>query len=598
MAIVPLNRITIYGTSDQKADVLDGLQNLGCLHLIDLRLVGEGKPEFVSKEARDTLRYLQSCSTMRRSASSKAAYDRAELIRATLAIKDETEKLQIERDHLKRSIDDLACWGEFSVNEIERQCGHQLWFYAIPLHDLSVLTDDLLWYLARQDNRFAYVVVLSDEQPTDFPYAPQNLDRRPLSQLRSRLDEFEERLDDLHWQRVALTRWRVWLKNDLDAADDAAARAAAAAGAIDDDTVFAIQGYVPRVANEQIREFCEQRDLALTVEPVGDDESAPTLLHNPKQVAGAEGCVTFYITPSYHAWDPTSVVFFSFSLFFAMIVADAGYGMVMALGLAMGWRKLSRTESTVRIRNLLIGIVVATIIYGVMVGSYFGVAPAPGTLPDKLRIRIDGKPMMENQTGMMVITVAIGVSHLVMANLISAWRSRRGLRWPGHLGWAMAMIGAFLIGGGALAEIPSLGATGKVVVVVGATAILLFSSNRPWTLSLRSIAMRLLDGVMQFANVSKAFGDVLSYLRLFALGLASAQLAITFNGLAADASHRGGIGLLAAILILIFGHTINFLLAGLGGVVHGLRLNCIEFFNWSLTEEGYAFQPFRRKSEN
>ncbi len=103
---------------------------------------------------------------------------------------------------------------------------------------------------------------------------------------------------------------------------------------------------------------------------------------------------------------------------------------------------------------------------------------------------------------------------------------------------------------------------------------------------------------MQFANVSKAFGDVLSYLRLFALGLASAQLAITFNGLAADASQRGGIGLLVAMLILIVGHTINFLLGILGGVVHGLRLNCIEFFNWRLTEEGYAFQPFRRKSEN
>jgi len=108
----------------------------------------------------------------------------------------------------------------------------------------------------------------------------------------------------------------------------------------------------------------------------------------------------------------------------------------------------------------------------------------------------------------------------------------------------------------------------------------------------------MLDGVMQFANLSKAFGDVLSYLRLFALGLASAQLAITFNGLAHDASQAGGIGLLAAMVILVVGHTINFMLGILGGVVHGLRLNCIEFFNWSLTDEGYAFQPFRKKSED
>lgn len=133
---------------------------------------------------------------------------------------------------------------------------------------------------------------------------------------------------------------------------------------------------------------------------------------------------------------------------------------------------------------------------------------------------------------------------------------------------------------------------------IGAATVLLFSSDQPLSFSLGSLARRLLDGIMQFANISKAFGDILSYLRLFALGLASAQLAITFNGLAADASRSGGIGLLAAILILVVGHVINFLLGILGGVVHGLRLNCIEFFNWSLTDEGYTFQPFKKKAGN
>ena len=407
-------------------------------------------------------------------------------------------------------------------------------------------------------------------------------------------------MDDLHWQRVALTRWSKLLQNDLDAADDAAARAAAAEGAIDDRNDLCHPGIcsarLPAPGSPSSR---ISKGLALTIEPVAEDEPAPTLLHNPKPVAGAEGCVTFYITPSYHAWDPTSIVFFSFSLFFAMIVADAGYGMVMAIGLALGWQALSRSESTFRTRNLLVGIVVATTIYGVLVGSYFGIAPAPGSWSDRLRVRIDGKPMMENQTGMMVIAVAIGVAHLVLANLISAWRTRRSSRWLGHLGWAMVMIGAFVIGGGTLTDLPSLALDGeRTGSFVEPLFILIFSSDRPWGGSLQNIGRRLLEGVMQFANVSKAFGDILSYLRLFALGLASAQLAITFNGLAADASKTGGVGLLAALLILVVGHTINFLLGILGGVVHGLRLNCIEFFNWSLTDEGYAFQPFRRKSEN
>ena len=93
-----------------------------------------------------------------------------------------------------------------------------------------------------------------------------------------------------------------------------------------------------------------------------------------------------------------------------------------------------------------------------------------------------------------------------------------------------------------------------------------------------------------------AFGDVLSYLRLFALGLASASLAIAFNAMAADAREAlPGAGLLAAIIILVIGHSLNLLLAVASGVIHGLRLNVIEFFNWGLPEEGPLFRPFKKK---
>jgi len=102
-------------------------------------------------------------------------------------------------------------------------------------------------------------------------------------------------------------------------------------------------------------------------------------------------------------------------------------------------------------------------------------------------------------------------------------------------------------------------------------------------------------GLLALTRVTQIFGDVLSYLRLFALGLASTSLAITFNDLSAQLSASvGGVGLLLAILIAIIGHALNFTLAVMGGVVHGLRLNFIEFFHWGLTEEGYVFRPFTK----
>jgi V/A-type H+-transporting ATPase subunit I len=103
-------------------------------------------------------------------------------------------------------------------------------------------------------------------------------------------------------------------------------------------------------------------------------------------------------------------------------------------------------------------------------------------------------------------------------------------------------------------------------------------------------------GLLSLTNATKVFGDVLSYLRLFALGLASASLAITFNQLATDvAAAAPGAGLLFKILILLLGHTLNLTLAIISGVVHGLRLNFIEFFNWGMDEEGYPFHPFHKK---
>jgi V/A-type H+-transporting ATPase subunit I len=129
---------------------------------------------------------------------------------------------------------------------------------------------------------------------------------------------------------------------------------------------------------------------------------------------------------------------------------------------------------------------------------------------------------------------------------------------------------------------------------LGLLAVFVFASERA-VRDVNSAVLRLLDGMRALTGVTRAFGDVLSYLRLFALGLASASLALTFNGLAEQAVHVPGMGLLFAILILLVGHLLNLLLALMSGVVHGLRLNYIEFYNWAISGEGYAFQPFEKK---
>ena len=413
---------------------------------------------------------------------------------------------------------------------------------------------------------------------------------------------------------MALTRYLTLLQQDLNAADDQIAQRDAMLRMAQDDNLFALQAWAPRNTLPALQALARRLHLAMTVAAPGRDEQPPTLLQNPEVVAGAEGAVTFYITPAYKSWDPTWIMYASFTLFFAMIMSDAAYGCLLGLGLLVFWGRLGVNAKLRQFRLLLLALVTATIVYGVGAGSYFGTTPAA---LERFQWKLDGQPLVVNKTAMMILALLIGVVHLTLANLITAWRNRGSSQALSSVGWALGLVGGFLLGvfsqasnpvavwlaqwlGTATESFqPQLKQLGLYGLLAGLGMVFLFSSNRPLLSGrLGDWGWRLIDGVMGITNVSKAFGDTLSYLRLFALGLASAQLAVTFNDLAWDVQEMPGLGFFLALLIFVIGHGVNIVLGIMSGVVHGLRLNCIEFFNWSLTDEGYPFRAFSKKVGN
>jgi V/A-type H+-transporting ATPase subunit I len=231
-------------------------------------------------------------------------------------------------------------------------------------------------------------------------------------------------------------------------------------------------------------------------------------------------------------------------------------------------------------------IVVVTFCYGALVGSYFGIAPPKGSFLGRLHL-LD----MSNSKLMMGLSVLVGGIHVLLANVMDA---RRYADWRDGLasvGWACAVGGGLTFG--AAAAIPSvdvLKPVGGGAMLLGLLLVVGFTAWR------QRPAKRLFHGLLGLTKISGAFGDILSYLRLFALGLASASLALAFNDMAAGIrSAAPRIGLLLALLVLVLGHALNLLLGISSGVIHGLRLNVIEFFNWGLKDEGRLFVPFRRK---
>jgi len=597
MAIASMVKVNLFGTADQREVVLDALQDLGCVHLLDLgERVEPGPPTpDISSETLQAVKYLRACPIRRRPVRTEHGFQFEEVVHETLRIEQRQHQLQDERDELLPAVRGLSPWGDFRLPELGELGDLRLWFYIVPhFHMRSVLQRDEIRHVASRDSRFTYLVIVSPTEPEGMPVPRVRLDDRPLSELRHRLEAVELELEDLHWRRVALTRWNELLTRTIDLAHDLAMRQRAAKQAWSDPAMFVLQGWAPHSEADRTRRFAREHALGLTVERPGDTDSPPTLLRNSGLMAGGQGAVTFYTTPAYRAWDPSSVVFVSFSVFFAMIMADAGYAFVLGGLLLILWRRLGRSPDGRQLRLLSLAVVVTSVAYGVAVGSYFGLPPTKGSLLQTLHL-IDAA----DTTLMMQISIGLGTAHLALANLALAWNRRRSPQMFASLGWVAMFLGGLSLGFGKSGMEPQadLVRFGTIGLITGVISVLLFSSERTlFSLRLSNHLWRLLDGLQALTAISRAFGDVLSYLRLFALGLASAQLAATFNELTYKASCCVGIGSALAIVAVVFGHGLNFTLAIMSGVVHGLRLNCIEFFGWGLPDEGYPFEPFCKKA--
>lgn len=589
MSIVPLQKVTLYGLLEEKEQVFAALQTLGLLHLMPLSEGhGDGAIGGPTQQARNALKYLLATRPRRHQVHDASRFDAVAVEKRVLEVEARSRDKCDRRDFLRRRIQDLEAWGEFRLfREEEMPEGLQLWFYIVPHYQLAnIPEDDRIWEVVHRDNRFSYVVVLAAEEPQGMPVERTHTGKVPLSQLRRELDDVEIDLEDLQAERVSLSRWCDLFARSINRLEDRASLADVLGRTFDEPPLFAVQGWVAQRDVAQVREFAELHHLALVIEAPAAGEQPPTLMENPEPVAGGQSLVSFYMTPGYATWDPSLIVFFSFAIFFAMIMSDAGYALVLGVIVTLYWRRMGHSQTGQRLRNMFLVLTCTSLTWGVITGSYFGIAPVDGTPLASLHLL-----NINDTETMMRLSILIGVLHIAMANLADAWRRRRTPGALASLGWVMALIGAVVYWLASAGSAPTvLQHAGPWIMATGGAAVLFFSGEQG------GVLRRLLSGVLALTRVTSIFGDVLSYLRLFALGIASASLALAFNDLAGTvAAQSPGFGKLLALLILLLGHGLNFILAIMSGFVHGLRLNFIEFFNWSVSDEGYPFRAFARK---
>ncbi|MGR9086137.1 MAG: V-type ATP synthase subunit I [Gammaproteobacteria bacterium] len=596
MAIVALKKLTVCGLSSDKLRMLEGLQQKGCAHLIALMIPSDTAGPDASTQFNDALKaikYLNQCTNKRHQINESDPFDFERTVENVLNIQNRVRQLTDRRDALCKRIKEIGPWGDFILPDEDSLQGLKLWFYCVPQQMMSAMRPDrLVWQQVHKDNLFNYIVVIDRQEPppSSMPVPRTHVGKIPLSRLKKELNEIELSLEDLQAERESLTRWIGLMAANLARAEDEYALKHAESISIDRDGVFIVQSWIPEHFLAEIKHFFKRHEWAFICEEPGAGENPPTLLKNPEFLSGGEELVNFYHPPGYFGWDPSVVVFFSFAVFFAMILSDAGYAGLFALILAVKWRPLGRSKKGLRLRRLASTTVFFSMVWGVLSGSYFGYSPGPESILQSLK-RVD----INDFDAMMRLSIAVGVAHIAIANgALFLQRFGRPAALV-FLGWWCVVIGGFLLWYARSLETRWLEQTGLAVLITGILLLLFFSSQRAIDPAF-DWPRRIFEGLKSLLRLSGLFGDVLSYLRLFALGLSSASMALIFNQLAQQVHHSvEGVGLLLGLLILLLGHALNLALCLMSGVVHGLRLNFIEFYHWGVSDEGYPFRAFTKK---
>ena len=584
MSIERLLKTTIVGPAGRKREILAALQAAGVMHV-------EGLPEALRRDARTkplgaerahaAVRYLSGAPRIRTQVVSDPDFDVEAFIDEVLSNREARRSAGDRREILLQRIAQLEPFGDFALPDtVEELNGNRLWFYVCPVRGLAAFEQqDLPWTILHRTSSRAYIALISPDEPPESigPASRSHVGSRRLSHLTNLLAVLDLEIDELDAEREGLTRRLGLLLRDRAIAEDRSLLDVAEAVATEDDGLFVVEGWTPERARDGLAGQLASSGAAMLARPAIAGEQPPTLLRPAKSVAAGADLMKLYQLPGPADWDPSGAVFFSFAAFFALIVSDAGYSTIL-LGLCLlFWRSLGRSAIGERLRPLWLAASLFGVAWGAVAGSYFGVPPSEGGWLARLQL-----VSLNNYDQMIQLTVIIGAVHVMIANLALAVAMRWRLAALARLGWIAIIVGGLGLWLGGEAHMRAAGWT----LAGGGLAVLVFSGGP-------------IKGVLALGSAVKAFSDVLSYLRLFALGLAGSSLALAFNQLAADVREASpAFGLVGSILVLAIGHGLNFALAVMGGVVHGLRLNFIEFLGWGLTEEGRPFVPFSARTKD
>ena len=594
--------------SEQTEGFLNSLQELGVVDISrSLKPIDEQSSEMLAEadRAKKALSILAAC----KAGSDKDFKFDGCPVDAVLETQDRIAEISAEIAATKKEIAVRQPWGSFrseDIHKLESQ-GLKLRFYSCmkKKFDPSWAEIQPLEVISETESKVFFVTVSPAEEEYSFPIeavpAPEgsvNEAEEKLSLLQSKLEKEQQLLANL---KSCSDEIRKAYNDSLSRLDLYFAEAATEKAV--DNYLTVLTGFAPTSDDKRLCASFDSMDIYYSHEAATKEDNPPVKLKNNWFAKNFEVLTGMYGVPAYDEFDPTPVLGPFFMLFFAMCMGDAGYGILLML-IALVLRLKMKDSSLGKMHRLIAFLGGMTFVVGIFLGTFFGMsileaswAPAwlkglciDGWFPDA---KIAGFPVQ------MVLAVAIGVLHICLAMIIKTinFTKRFGFKKTvATWGWTTLIVGGLVVVSLGMTEVLSAEAFNWTIIalaVVSGLAIYVF--NTPGRNPLLNIGSGLWD---TYNMVTGLLGDVLSYIRLYALGLAGGMLGNAFNimGTMILDIPVPGVNWVFCIIILIFGHVLNLAMSCLGAFVHPLRLTFVEYFKNSGYEgSGAKYNPLTKK---
>lgn len=631
--IIDLKKFLIFGVQEEIDRFFDAAQEAGFLEFISKEDVRKIEQPQNIKDILFAIKILKNQPVIK---STLEEVDVDPIIASILHFNTSLESLKEKSRLLRQEIVRVKVFGDFSkedIDFIEKESGLQIQFFCRKTKKQEIIPQELIYIATEYD--LDYFISIKDKKMT-FPQFIEIKIEKPLGLLQ---EELKVTLRQIHQFEEKLKKFAAFLplieqtlsqelnKHQMELAKKSITFPT-------NQPLFVAMAYVPENRVKYLKNLIDKLNISFEEISIDKDEKVPTCMQNKGYSRIGQDLVCVYDIPSRTDKDPSFWVFGAFSIFFAMIVADAGYGLFyLAIALYMKYHFKNRvTRFLKRMIRLTFVLSITCIIWGVLTASFFGMEIGPDSpfkkasvihylATKKAEYHIQQKddvyekwlaeyPSVKNTTDghefflkaskikdgkekfealdefydniLMEVSLLFGVIHLTIAFIRYLRRNLSGV------GWILFMIGGYLYFPSLLnatSMVNFLGIIDKQTAYFFGEYLIYIGMSSAIVLA---IIQRGLSGISEVMNLVQVFADVLSYLRLYALGLAGMMMASTFNMLGLS------IGIIPGIFVIILGHLVNIQMGMISAVIHSIRLNFLEWYHYCFEGDGKLFNPLRK----